>query len=63
VQCSHAGRRVPFFKGDGITTVNLGFCLLFSYQLVCKAGPAQGQIVKKLKRVSARVESAFGGIK
>jgi len=21
---------VPFFKGDGITTVNLGFCLLFS---------------------------------
>jgi hypothetical protein len=30
VQCSQAERRVPFFKGDGITTVNLGFCLLFS---------------------------------
>lgn len=25
---SQAERRVPFFKGDGITTVNLGFCLL-----------------------------------
>jgi hypothetical protein len=30
VQCSQTERRVPFFKGDGIITVNLGFCLLFS---------------------------------
>jgi hypothetical protein len=28
VHHSLAERRVPFFKGDGITTVNLGFCLL-----------------------------------
>ena len=27
VQWSQVERRVPFFKGDGITTVNLGFCL------------------------------------
>ena len=30
MQWSHAGRRVPLFKGDGITTVNLGFCLQHS---------------------------------
>jgi hypothetical protein len=33
VQWSQAGRRVPFFKGDGITTVNLGFCLLLSLEV------------------------------
>ena len=63
MQCSQAERRVPFFKGDGITTVNLGFCLLFSLAVSREAGLAQGQIVKKLKRVSARVEAAFGGVK
>ena len=30
MQRSQVERRVPFFKGDGITTVNLGLCLLLT---------------------------------
>ena len=34
MQWSQVDRRVPFFKGDGITAVNLGFCLLLTL-VVC----------------------------
>jgi hypothetical protein len=62
VHYSQAERRVPFFKGDGITTVNLGFCLLLF--LSCESVKLASLRGKSHKNsgVSTVLEAVFGGV-